>query len=107
MIAVQPEETRRLHRLQAQTAKLGLLTRQLAAAIPARTEGSDPTGCVLVTLGRDGIPADIRVRDGWQQRLQPEQLAGAVLDAHADAVQRAMRTCTDALDDGGWWRRRA
>ena len=96
-----------LRRLQRRTAELAQLVREFGEAIPALTEGSDATGWVLVVLGRDGLPTEIRVREGWRQRLAPERLASAVLDAHSDAVQRCTREWTNAVDDGGWWRRRA
>ncbi|WP_250000236.1 hypothetical protein [Actinoplanes sp. M2I2] len=94
-------------RLQRQAAELGQLARDLGSTIPRSVEGSDPTGWVVVVLGRDGMPTEVRVREGWQQRLGPGQLADAVLGANNDALRRAMETWTRAVDDDGWWRRRA
>ncbi|WP_146164168.1 hypothetical protein [Pseudosporangium ferrugineum] len=94
-------------KLQQQAAQLSQLAQGLAAATPQRTEGSDATGWVRVSLGPDGAPTDIRVRDGWRQRIAPEALAAAVLDANRDAVRRAMESWIDALDQQRWWRRRA
>jgi hypothetical protein len=91
----------------AQTADLGRLTRDLAAATPRQAEGSDATGSVQVTLGLQGIPVRFRIRSDWHERLEPERLASAVVDANADAIQRAMSMWTDALDDNRWWQRRA
>ena len=93
--------------LQQQAAQLGQLTRDLVAATPQRSEGSDATGCVWIALGPDGLPTEIRIRDGWRQRLEPGRLGAAVLDANTDAVQRAMQAWTAGLDDNRWWRRRA
>ena len=103
---MQQDQNQHLSQLGRRTAVLAQLTRDLAEAIPAHVEGSDATGRVLVILGRDGMPTQIRVRQGWPQRLVPERLANAVLDANSDAVQRCMRTWTTAVDDDGWWRRR-
>lgn len=104
---MQPEQIRHLYQLQRQAAGLGELARELAVAAPLRAEGSDATAWVLIVVGRDGIPTQIRVREGWRQRLEPERLASAVLDASAVAVRRAVQTWSNTLDDGGWWRRRA
>ncbi len=86
--------------------QLAQLAHDLAAAAPQKTPGSDRTGWVKVVLGADGVPTEIRVRESWRQRLDPEELAGAVLEANTDAVREGMRAWTDALDDGGWWQHR-
>lgn len=104
---MQPDMMRQLQQLQRQAEQLGQLARDLAAATPRRSEGTDATGWVRIVLGPDGFPVEIRIRDGWQQRLEPERLGTAVREANTDAVQRAMRAWTDQLDDAGWWRRRA
>ncbi|GAA3914062.1 hypothetical protein Aau02nite_63010 [Amorphoplanes auranticolor] len=57
--------------LQCRTAELAQLARDLGGAIPAHVEGRDATGWVLVVLGGDGLPTQIRVREGWRQRLAP------------------------------------
>lgn len=104
---MQPDMMRQLQHLQQQAAQLGQLARDLTAATPQRSEGSDPTGWVRIVLGPDGLPAEIRVRDGWQQHLEPERLGAAVLDANNDAVQRAMQLWTAQLQDSHWSTRRA
>jgi len=104
---MQPDMMRRLQQLQQQAAQLGQLARDLAAATPQQAEGQDRTGWVRITLDASGLPTEIRIRDGWQQRLEPERLGAAVLEANTDAVQRAMQTWTERLDDGNWWRHRA
>ncbi|MBU2664801.1 hypothetical protein KOI35_14965 [Actinoplanes bogorensis] len=81
---------------------MGRLAHELAAVAPSRTEGNDATGFVHLVLGADGVPAEIRVRDRWAQHLPPSRLGAAVLEANADAVRRALRMWTDALDDSGW-----
>jgi DNA-binding protein YbaB len=94
-----------LQRLQQRADRMGRLAHELTAATPHRTEGCDATGRVVVVLDRDGLPEQIRVRDGWQQRLDSDRLGAAVVDAFRDAVQQAMHTWTDRLDDTRWWSR--
>lgn len=99
---MQPDPIRQLHQRAEQ---VGRLTGDLAAATPQRSEGTDVTGWVIVVLGSDGLPAEIRVRDGWHQRVDPDRLDAAVMDAHSDALRQAMRAFTRRLDDTSWWRR--
>ncbi|MBW6438209.1 YbaB/EbfC family nucleoid-associated protein [Actinoplanes hulinensis] len=98
--------TQRLQRLQQRAAELGQLASELASAAPERSEGYDASGRVSVVLGRDGLPTDIQVRDRWQDRMEPEQLGQAVLDATHDAGQAATQAFTGSLDERRWWRRR-
>lgn len=104
---MQPEQARHVAQLQHSAAELGRLTRELAAAAAQPIEGSDSTGWVHVVLGPNGTPTQIRIREGWQQRVDPTRLANAVIDANGDALQRAMQTWTVAMQDSGWWRRQA
>ncbi|SDT80898.1 hypothetical protein [Actinoplanes derwentensis] len=97
-----PEGLQRLHQ---QVDRLGVLAGELTAAIPQRSEGNDPTGAVSVVLGSAGLPLEIRVRGGWDRRIEPEALGAAVMGACNDAVRQAMRAWTDRLDDDRWWRR--
>ncbi|KUL27783.1 YbaB/EbfC family nucleoid-associated protein [Actinoplanes awajinensis] len=100
---MQPESMREL---QQRATHLGQLASGLANATPQRSEGSDATGRVIVVLAHDGLPVELRVRDGWQHRLEPEQLGSAVMEAHHDAVRQATRAFAERLDDGDWWRQR-
>ncbi|BAL85564.1 hypothetical protein AMIS_3440 [Actinoplanes missouriensis 431] len=102
---MQQDLMQRLQQLQQRTTQLGQLAAELASAVPECSEGCDASGRVLVVLGRDGVPAEIRVRDRWQERLEPDQLGAAVLDAAADAGQSAIRALTGRLDESRWWRR--
>ncbi|MBB2945345.1 hypothetical protein FB565_005078 [Actinoplanes lutulentus] len=102
---MQPDLTQRLQRIQQRVNQLGQLTRELASAAPEESEGYDASGCVLVLLGRDGLPVDIRVRDQWQERLEPEELGSAVLDASSAAGQAATRAWAGSLDNSRWWTR--
>jgi len=101
---MRPDEAQHVAQLQRSAAELARFARDLAAATPASVEGSDPTGWVHVVLGPDGIPTEIRVREGWQQRVDPARLASAVMDANLDAVQRAMQAWTVAMQDSDWRR---
>lgn len=94
-----------LQRLQPRADRMGRLAHELATATPHQTEGCDATGRVVVVLDRDGLPEQMRVRDGWQERLDSHQLGAAVMDAFSDAVHQAMRTWTDRLDGTRWWSR--
>ena len=94
-----------LRQLQQRATRLGRLAGELASTVPARSEGYDASGRVLVVLGQDGLPTEIRVREQWQERLEPDQLGAAVLDAASDAGRAAIRTWTGRLDDSRWWQR--
>ncbi|MEU4564889.1 hypothetical protein AB0F72_41465 [Actinoplanes sp. NPDC023936] len=94
-----------LQQLQQRATQLGQLAGELASAVPERSEGYDVSGRVLVVLGPDGLPTEIRVREGWQERLEPDQLGAAILDAASDAGQSAVRTLAGRLDESRWWRR--
>jgi hypothetical protein len=102
LTAVQPEMMRELEMLQERAAQLGALARTLSRSSPDRAEGTDPTGWVKVTLDRSGLPAAIQIRNGWDQRIEPQHLAAGIADAHADAVSRGMRAWSDSLDENRW-----
>jgi len=104
---MQPDMMRQLQQFQRRAEQLGQLAKDLSAATPQRSDGTDATGWVRVALGPDGFPVDIRIRDRWQERLEPERLGAAVVEANADAVQGATRAWADQLDDSGWWSHRA
>lgn len=98
-----PESLGRLHQ---RAERLGRLASELTAAIPERAAGSDLTGWVNVALDQTGFPMEMRVFDGWQYRLGPEELGSAVMSAYDHGVCQAMRAWTDQLDDARWWPRR-
>lgn len=104
---MQPDMARRLMRLQQQSARLSRTARALAEAAPRRSEGADASGCVTVVLGPDGLPREIRVRAGWEQRLTAGGLGGAVLDANTAAVAGGMRAWSGRLEQGSWRGERA
>jgi DNA-binding protein YbaB len=101
-----PDMIRRMEQMQVQAAELGQLAAGLAAAAPRQAEGVDTSGWVQVAVGADGLPRTIRIRNGWNQRLEPERLAEAVMQAHGDAVSTATRAWSSQLTDDGWVRRR-
>lgn len=104
---MEPEQILQLQRLQQRIAEVGRLARDMADGAPHHVEGSDATGWVRIVVGRGGLPTEIRVREGWQQRLYPDRLASAVTEAYSDAMQGAMRAWVSAVNGSGWWRCRA
>ena len=102
-----PDMFRQFEQLQAQMTQLSELARNLAAAAPQQAEGRDSSGWVLVSLGADGIPTSIRVRNGWEQRIEADRLGAAVMEASGAAIKAAMEAWSEALDDSRWWAQRA
>ncbi|GAA1608300.1 hypothetical protein [Actinoplanes couchii] len=94
-----------MQRLHQRADRFGRLAAGLTAAIPQRSEGCDPTGRVSVILDPAGLPVEITVRGGWEDRIEPEDLGAAVMGAYHDGVRQALRTWADRLDDEHWWRR--
>ena len=94
MSRVEPDRIREIQ-------QMGRRAHDLVAAAPSRTEGNDATGRVRLVIGPDGVPVEIRVQDGWSTHLEPSRLGAAVLEASSDAVRRALRMWSDALDDTG------
>ncbi len=94
-----------IQRFHQYAERVGKLARELAEETPQWSEGADATGWVTVVLGRDGLPAEVRVRNGWQQRLEAEQLGAAVMASHNNAVRQASRAWSRRLDDSRWWGR--
>jgi DNA-binding protein YbaB len=77
-----------LGRLLAEAAAVREQTRAAAAAA-AYVRGSDSTESVTVSLNGDGHVAAVQVAAGWRQRLDPDDLGDAVLEAaQAAAVAR-------------------
>lgn len=104
---MQPEMVRQLQALQEQAARLGGLARGLSRAVPQRADGTDATGWVRVVLDRTGRPADIQVRNGWDQRMRADQIGAAVGEACVDAVRQGMRAWSESLDDSRWHAQRS
>jgi DNA-binding protein YbaB len=104
---MQPDMVRRLQQLQRQAAQLDQLAKDLAAAAPQWSQGTDTTGSVRITLDADGIPTTIRIHNDWSRSLDADSLGQAVVDANTDALRGAMHAWTDRLDSNGWWMRRA
>lgn len=57
-------------------------------ATGAERVGKDDSGAVTVTMDASGRTSDIRVADGWRNRLAPDTLPGAITQA-ATAARRA------------------
>ncbi|GLY01715.1 MULTISPECIES: hypothetical protein [Actinoplanes] len=96
------EMMRRLSLLHAETARWGDLAATFTASAPRQAEGSDESGRVTVTLGANGLPRSIRVRNDWTRYLRPDRLGSAVMDAATDALRRGMQDWAYELDDRGW-----
>jgi hypothetical protein len=52
------------------------------------------------------MPDDVRVRSGWQERLEHDRIGAAVLDASTDAVRDRQRRWIQQIDDSRLSRRR-
>ncbi|MGW4898668.1 hypothetical protein ACWEQL_41515 [Kitasatospora sp. NPDC004240] len=90
-----------LHRIREQALRLGDTLRSVAAALPARDEGEDPSGLVSVTINATGLPETITVAAPWKNRIRPHDLAAAVQEAAAAAGMRRMESWARELDDRG------
>jgi hypothetical protein len=93
---------RQLRTLQEQAAHLSALAGTLSRSAPDRAEGADATGSVTVALDRAGRPVEIRVGNGWAERIEPSRLAAGIGEAHADAVRKGMRAWSESLKDSRW-----
>jgi hypothetical protein len=72
---------------------------------PQHSEGADPTGSVRAVLGPDGLPETIRVSPYWNQKLRPEEFAGAVNAACMTAVQKRGAEWAETMRKSGWQQR--
>ncbi|GGV04699.1 nucleotidyltransferase domain-containing protein [Kitasatospora aureofaciens] len=87
-----------LGELQQMSAFLGELTDALAVTrdiLPQRSEGTDRTGSVTVVLDPDDLPLSIVVAAGWQQRLSPDALGGAAVEAGQAAAVNRLSVCVN------------
>lgn len=69
---------------------------------PESAEGTDPSGQVKVFLNSKGAPNSIRVNAGWQQRLRPDALGGAVVEAARVALAQRADAWSEQLDRSDW-----
>ena len=93
---------RQLQALQERADQLSALARGLSRSAPERADGSDATGWVKVVLDGTGLPVEIQVRNGWEQRVESDRLAARIIEAHADAINQGMRAWSQSLDDNRW-----
>jgi hypothetical protein len=91
-----------LSKLQRYAASLHSLVEDAQARAPEKAEGSDRSGAVSVTLGRDGLPVSIRVSPDWNRRIRPAALGDAVVAASRAAEGERMAAWTRALERDGW-----
>jgi DNA-binding protein YbaB len=61
---------------------------RLQDAAPERTEGTDQSGTVRVVIDRDGIPKSIQVGAHWQDKIHPQALKAAIVEASQQATHR-------------------
>jgi len=100
------EETQRdLIRLIRYGSGLQQLMSELGQAAPERSEGSDTSGMVRVTIAADGLPSRISVQSRWQDRLTADSLSAAVTEAWAAAQQHRGEAWARALERSGWQQR--
>lgn len=88
--------------MQRHTATLGALMSSAQALAPPGARGTDPSGCVHLTLGADGLPTSIDVVAGWERRVGADGVGDAVVDAFHAAVHDRLETWSRALARDGW-----
>ncbi|MGZ4447606.1 MAG: hypothetical protein ACXVEC_12835 [Nocardioides sp.] len=72
---------------------------QEAAREAGGARGADRLGAVEVRLDEQGVLTQVRVDAAWRQRHEPAELAGAVLEAVADAAGTRARAWAEASID--------
>lgn len=93
----------RLAQVQRHTRDLqAAVNAMLAQAQPSEGRGTDPSGCVAVVVGPDGLPSRIEVNSGWQRQMAPEELGSCVLLAYQQAAAEAMRAWSESFDSEKW-----
>lgn len=93
---------RELQQFQHQTRAMGGLLAEALALTPQRSEGQDARGAVTAMVGADGCPRSIKVAGDWRDRLAPEDLHGAVLEAVRAATDARLAAWATALEADGW-----
>lgn len=96
------EILKKLQQIQQQAKAVHDLMLSLQEHAPRGAEGNDSTGQVRVSIGADGLPKAIRVEKGWQDRLAPQAVAQAVMEAFTVAVANGMRAWSEAMDRTSW-----
>jgi hypothetical protein len=96
------EMFRELERLRRYGEMLQDLVNESLRSAPQRAEGTDPTGSVRTVLGPDGLPETIRVSPYWNQKLRPEEFAGAVNAACQAAAQQRGAEWAETMRRSGW-----
>ncbi|MFJ9690602.1 hypothetical protein [Kitasatospora sp. NPDC101183] len=94
-----------LHELQEMSAALGDFARALSATrdvLPRRSEGADRTGSVTVVIDAEDLPQSITVTAGWRQRLSPEALGGAAVEAGQAAAVNRLSAWQDGAGRAAW-----
>ncbi|MBQ0990705.1 hypothetical protein KBX08_11450 [Micromonospora sp. H61] len=90
----------RLQRIQGHA--LNLQAAMQSQPRPNEGRGTDPTGCITVVVGPDGLPSDIEVRAGWQRHVAAEELGSVVLLVFEEATAQATRAWSESFDLDAW-----
>ncbi|MGW6913225.1 hypothetical protein ACWGB8_05285 [Kitasatospora sp. NPDC054939] len=73
----------------------------MSEALPPSEVGEDPSGLVGVTIDASGLPETVTVAAPWKNRIRPQDLAAAVLEASRAAGMRRMESWARELDSSG------
>ncbi len=65
-------------------------------------ERGDRADAFLLRLDEDGVPDRIRVANDWSQRVRPEDIGQAVLEAYGGAVGAYMHAWAQHLERSNW-----
>lgn len=73
-------------------ARLAELTHPGGTALqPAETyETRDPAGLVTITVNKDQMVTNVRIRPRWFEQLRPEAFPATIYNTYVTAVQRAL-----------------
>jgi hypothetical protein len=93
---------RSLARIKSYSAGLKNVIDAAQASAPARGRGTDRTGVISAAVGADGLPRSFRVHQGWPDRLPPESLGKAVVEAYQAAIHDRLATWSKTLEKQGW-----
>src|SRR5688572_4616674 len=95
-----------LTRSELEQAERGIaLMKSLLGQVPtfsSEAQGSDPTGTVTVSIGRDGLPDTIAIGEQWRRNVGAEGLAAAVEEAFRHAAEAGSARSLAELGEARW-----
>jgi hypothetical protein len=91
-----------LARLQREVSGAVRLLTEAEARLPKHAEGADRTGAVLVRLGPDGLPVGVSIAPAWPEKLAPESVAQAVIEANHAATRARIAEWSRNLERDEW-----